>query len=251
MVDGTNVTQLSDEAFESVCDALDAAEKRVSCLGSSIANWARPITVDPQVDRDDLVRSIPRMQRLGTKFIRVMSYPNDAAAPLADDDWRRESIRRMKELASIAEDGGVILCHENCSGWGGQSADHSNILLAEVDSPALKLVFDTGNPACYRQDSWEYYQSVQDDIVYVHVKDARIVDDAEVYTFCGEGDGHVERILRDLLSRGYDGGISIEPHLSAVIHTGQTASASEMYDSYVEYGRRLMGIVEPILTEVA
>jgi len=125
------------------------------------------------------------------------------------------------------------------------SAENSNILLGEVNSPALKVVFDTGNPVTYRQDSWEYYKTVAKDIVYVHIKDAKIVDDKEVYTFCGEGDGAVRRVIGDLLAKGYDGGFSIEPHLAAIIHTGQqAANEQQLYDSYVEYGRRLVAIVE-------
>ncbi|MCA9178567.1 MAG: sugar phosphate isomerase/epimerase [Planctomycetales bacterium] len=252
MVDGVNITQLSDEAFDAVVDALEQAGKRISCFGSAIANWARPITCDPEIDRDDLRRAIPRMQRCGTQFIRVMSYPNDPKSPVDESQWRRESIARMKELAKLAADGGITLCHENCSGWGGLSAENSNILLGEVDSPALKLVFDTGNPVAYGVDSWDYYQALSDDIVYVHVKDAQHAEGAEVYTYCGEGDGSVERILRDLLGRGYDGGISIEPHLAAVIHTGETTDdASELYNSYVTYGRKLMAIVDPIVAELA
>lgn len=249
LVDNTNITQLSDDDFDRVCDALAAADMQVSCFGSAIANWARPITCDPQIDRDDLRQAIPRMQRLGTQFIRVMSYPNDESSPLTEADWRDESIRRMKELARIAEDAGVTLCHENCSGWGGQSAENSNILLGEVNSNALKLVFDTGNPVFYGQDSWDYYQTVCDDIVYVHIKDGTMTDGKDRYTYCGEGHGNVSRIVQDLLEKGYDGGLSIEPHLAAVIHTGKTAdNADELYSSYVEYGRRLMAIVEPMRT---
>ena len=153
----------------------------------------------------------------------------------------------MRELATIAEDGGITLVHENCSGWGGLSAENSNILLGEVDSPALKVVFDTGNPVTYGQDAWEYYQAVYDDIVYVHIKDARKVDGKDEYTYCGEGDGHVREIVGDLLKRGYNGGFSIEPHLAAIIHTGQKANNDEqLYQSYTEYGRRLMRIVEEV-----
>jgi sugar phosphate isomerase/epimerase len=145
----------------------------------------------------------------------------------------------------MAEDGGIILAHENCSGWGGLSAENSNILLAEVDSPALKVVFDTGNPVTYRQDAWEYYQAVYDSIVYVHIKDVKVVDGEDEYCYCGDGQGYVRRIITDLLSKGYDGGFSIEPHLAAIIHTGQKAnSSSQLYDTYTEYGRRLMKLVE-------
>ena len=247
MVEGENVTALGDDAFDRVFDAVTEAELQVSCFGSSIANWARPITCDVQIDREDLARAIPRMQRFKCPFVRVMSYPNHPDDPLPERDWRRESIKRLKYLASMAEDAGITLVHENCSGWGGMSAENSLILLGEVDSPALKVVFDTGNPVTYGQNAWDYYQSVYDDIVYVHIKDAKKVDGEDVYTFCGEGEGYVREIVRDLLAKDYAGGLSIEPHLAAVIHTGQsTGDAAELYKSYTEYGRRLMAIVEEV-----
>ncbi|HQL94711.1 MAG TPA: sugar phosphate isomerase/epimerase, partial [Candidatus Hydrogenedentes bacterium] len=233
--------------FDAVYAAVTEAGMGVSCFSSAIANWARPVTGDFAVDVEDLKRAIPRMHRFGTPFIRVMSYPNDPKEPVDEREWRREAIRRTKELSRIAEDGGITLVHENCSGWGGLSAENSNILLGEVDSPALKVVFDTGNPVTYGQDAWEYYQTVRKDIVYVHIKDARKVDGQDIYTYCGEGDGCVREIVADLLKTGYDGGFSIEPHLAAVIHTGQTAdNARQLYESYTEYGRRLMKLVEEV-----
>ena len=247
LVDGENITAIPDAKFDEVYEKVTAAGMTVSCFGSAIANWARPITCDPQIDIDDLKQAIPRMQRFNCPFIRVMSYPNDADNPLPENEWRDEAIKRMKTLAKIAEDGGIILAHENCSGWGGQSAENSNILLGEVDSPALKVVFDTGNPVTYGQDAWEYYKTVFDSIVYVHIKDARKENGEDHYVYCGEGQGYVREIVGDLLAKGYDGGFSIEPHLAAVIHTGARTNSDEMlYSTYTEYGRRLMQIVDEV-----
>ena len=133
-------------------------------------------------------------------------------------------------------------------GWGGESAENSEILLGEVDSAALKLVFDTGNPVTYGQDAWDYYQAIYDDIAYVHIKDARhIAEGEDQYCYCGEGEGSVEKIVGDLLAKGYDGGFSIEPHLAAIIHAGQTAdNEDELYRTYTEYGRRFMAIAEAV-----
>ena len=247
VVDGVNITQLTDADFDAVYGAVTEAGMGVSCFSSAIANWARPITGDFAVDEADLARAMPRMHRFGTPFIRVMSYPNDTDNPVDEAAWRKESIRRMQQLARMAEDGGVTLVHENCSGWGGLSAENSNILLREVDSPALKVVYDTGNPVTYGQDAWDYYQTVLQDIVYVHIKDAVKIDGEDHYCMCGDGDGRVREVVADLLGRGYDGGFSIEPHLAAVIHTGQKAdSADALYQSYTAYGRRLMEIVASI-----
>lgn len=246
-VDGENITQLHDDKFTQIEECIKSVGMQVSCFGSAIANWARPITSDPEADYADLRRAIPRMHRLGTPFIRIMSYPNDPDNPLPEAEWRKESIKRVKEFARIAESEGIILAHENCSGWGGDSAENSLELLAEVDSPALKVVYDTGNPVTYGQDAWEYYQKVHDAICYVHIKDAKRTNGQDIYTYCGEGEGYVKETIADLLKNGYDGGFSIEPHLAAVIHTGQQAKDDEtLFQSYVEYGRRLMKIVEDI-----
>ena len=59
------------------------------------------------------------------------------------------------------------------------------------------------------------------------------------------------RIVKDLLSSGYDGGISIEPHLAVVFHDKSvTATDEEMTATYVEYGRRMEAMVERIRGEI-
>ena len=101
--------------------------------------------------------------------------------------------------------------------------------------------------AIQSEAAWEYYQHVSKDIVYIHIKDAKKINGEDHYTYCGEGDGRVKEIVGDLLANGYEGGFSIEPHLAAVIHTGQQADSEEqLYQSYTEYGRRLMKIVDDV-----
>ena len=66
------------------------------------------------------------------------------------------------------------------------------------------------------------------------------------YTWPGEGDGRVRDILKDALGRGYDGAISIEPHMVTVFHDpagGGAADESAQRANYVEYGRRLEQLI--------
>ena len=64
------------------------------------------------------------------------------------------------------------------------------------------------------------------------------------FTFPGEGDGDVRRIVKDLLASGYEGGLSIEPHLSVVQHDQSVVSTEEQkYNNYVEYGHRMERMV--------
>ncbi len=247
MIEGTNLTDISDSDFDRVVEALGEAGIKVSCFASQLANWARPISTDFDVDLEELGRAIPRMQRLETQFIRCMSYPN-ADPPLNDQDWRGQVVTRMRELAQRAADGGVTLVHENCDGWGGKSPQHSLDLLADVGSDSLKLVFDTGNPVAKNQNAWEYYEKTRDHTVYVHIKDyADCSGGEEKAVFPGAGKGYVREIITDLLGRGYDGGFSIEPHITSVIHTGQEAADPELaFNTYVEYGRKLEALIEAV-----
>ena len=83
-------------------------------------------------------------------------------------------------------------------------------------------------------------------IVYIHIKDClRFTNQGQtIFTYPGEGDGCVKSILFDLVQSDFSGGISIEPHLSAIIHENKEAESEEkMYHEYIEYGKRVMAIV--------
>jgi sugar phosphate isomerase/epimerase len=246
-IEGKNLTDLGDEAFDAAARELKASGLQVSCFSSQLANWARPIDSDFERDLAEMSRAVPRMKRLGTPFIRCMSYPN-AKPPWEDRPWRNEVVRRLKVLARLAEDGGVTLVHENCSGWGGLGPRQTLDLLEDVASPHLKLVFDSGNPVAYGQDAWEYYRAVRDHVVYVHIKDYLLEPGGkERAVFPGEGKGAVRQIIGDLFARGYRGGLSIEPHITSVVHLSQEASDPEVaFRTYVEYGKRLESLVREV-----
>lgn len=244
-ISGVGAADLCERTFEEAIEQLSDAGLGVSCFAAQLCNWSRPIIKHPDIDRHELERAIPRMQRVGCPFIRSMSYPN---AGWPEDQWRDEVVARLKVLAAVAEDGGVTIVHENCNGWGGESAENTLELLEKVNSPALKLVWDTGNPVPHGQDPWAYYSAVKEHVVYVHIKDAvQQEDGTTAYRYPGEGDARVADVLKDLIDRGYEGGLSIEPHVAAVVHVGKAASDAEgAYAKYVEYGRRLVALVERV-----
>jgi sugar phosphate isomerase/epimerase len=67
------------------------------------------------------------------------------------------------------------------------------------------------------------------------------------WTFPGEGQGELRRILEDLMARGYAGGLSIEPHLAVVAHDPSVSNPADIrFSQYVEYGRRLEGMLHSI-----
>ena len=255
---GKNLGTISDEEFEIVQRKLEESGVHFNCYGSAVANWANPITESPEKSYQEMRVALPRMQKLGTKLIRIMSFAVPAELKPRSMEFFDEVVKRLQVIVKMAEDAGVVCVHENCMNWGGLSYEHTLRLCDKLaSSPAFRLVFDTGNPvfngdirgkAPYRkQSSWEFYKNVREFIVYIHIKDAKWNGNQPVYTFAGEGWGEVERILTDAFATGYDGGISIEPHMNKVFHDPDANVNEKLsFENYVEYGKRLMALVDRI-----
>lgn len=249
-----NLHDLPDAAFDRAVSQLEAAGIGVCCLGSTIMNWAKTVDTSWDVTLAEVARCIPRMQRLGTRLVRIMSFK-----PAADAERTPPLVfERVCEVTRRFLDAGLQPVHENCMNHGGMGARHALELLEQV--PGLKWVFDTANPVFNadrdrpkpwpRQDPWDIWQAVRDHTVHIHVKDATwnpAKNDAD-YNWPGEGQGKVREILRDALARGYDGGISIEPHMVVVFHDAAAPAANDdaTRANFVEYGRRL----ERLMAEV-
>lgn len=261
-INGKNIHDISDAEFDKVVGKLQNSGIKINCFGSAIANWGKQIDSPFESSLEETMRAIPRMQRLGTKIIRIMSF-----AVLKDrephDQMEKERFHRVRELLKMFEDAGITPVHENCMNYGGMSWKHTLKLIENV--PGLKLVYDTGNPVFSidyskdkpypKQSSWEFYQNIKEHIAYIHIKDGLWSENGEngkaVFTFPGEGDGDVYKIVEDLLTNGYDGGISIEPHLAVVQHDDSVQSADNIrYANYIEYGRRMEKIIERIRKEI-
>jgi sugar phosphate isomerase/epimerase len=258
-VDGVNLHDLSEEAFDVVCDQLGTAGIQVNCFGSAIANWGKQIDAPFDSSLAEARRAVPRMLRLNAKLIRIMSFAvlKDREP---DDQMEEERFSRLRELVSMFREAGIQPVHENCMNYGGMGWQYTLKLVENV--PGLKLVFDTGNPVftddrCQakpypKQSAWEFYSKVKEHIAYLHIKDGVMKTGEDgaaycAYSYPGEGSGDVRRIVSDLLAGGYDGGISIEPHLGAVFHDASITSDEESrYASYVEYGRRLETLIREV-----
>lgn len=248
-----NLHDLPEPAFAVAEQKLKEAGVGVCCFGSTIMNWAKTIETPFDVTLQEVQRAIPRMQRLGARLVRVMSFkPADAA-----DRTPKAVFERVREVTRRFLDAGLQPVHENCMNHGGMSWQHALELLENV--PGLKWVFDTANPIFNpdrskpkpwpRQDPWEFWTKVRDVTAHIHIKDATwnaAKKDAD-YNWPGEGSGRVRDILKDAFARGYDAGISIEPHVAVVFHDASVKSSEEgQYRTYVEYGRRLSKLVDEL-----
>ena len=264
-VNGANLHELAQDEFDRVADQLDEAGIIIPEFGSLIGNWGKKITSNFDVTLAEIERAIPRMHRLNTKMIRVMSY---AQEPWGEDQNEEERFRRLREIHARFADEGLQAIHENCMNWGGFSPEHTLRLIQEV--PGIKLVFDTANPVFQLdrskpladgsfpwQDPLEFYQKVKEHIVHVHIKDCTNPPQGEsepaTYTLPGQGQGKVREILTALKNDGYSGGLAIEPHVATVFHAvdGQEPDWQQCYDSYVEYGHATNKLVAELGIDIS
>jgi sugar phosphate isomerase/epimerase len=251
-IDGTNIHNIPDSEFDVVEKKLKDAGVTINCFGSAIANWQKKITEPVDSSLEEAKRAIPRMHRLGSKLVRIMSFALIKENGPADQ-MKEERFERVRKIKEMFESEGLTPVHENCMNFGGMSAVHTLELVENV--PGLKLVFDTGNPFFTLdrskaepyplQDAYEFYEAVKEHVHYIHIKDGFMNEEnKQVFTYPGEGKGSVPKIMEDLVKRNYEGGISIEPHLGAVFHDESVTSPEEKkYRMYVEYGKRMEKII--------
>lgn len=111
----SNLHDLPDAAFDQVEQALGEAGLSIYCFASTIGNWAKNVEDPFEITLAEVGRAIPRMQRLGSRYVRVMSYKVRDGADLMEE----ERFRRMREVTQRFLDAGIQPLHENCMNYGG------------------------------------------------------------------------------------------------------------------------------------
>ena len=126
--------------------------------------------------------------------------------------YRDEVLRRLEQMVKIAEKAGVTFLHENEKDIFGDTPERCVDLVTTLDSGSFRLTFDPANYVqCGIKPADEALPLVQRYTDYVHIKDSLASDHSVVPA--GEGDGQVSQVIQTLVKGGYDGFLSIEPHL--------------------------------------
>jgi sugar phosphate isomerase/epimerase len=217
-----NVADLTDAQLAAFGRALADAGVTVSAIGSPIGKISIAAPLAPELDRMRRVAAAAAM--FGTRIVRVFSFFIPPGEP--PDRYRREVIDRMAALAGIAEEHGLILAHENEKEIYGDRPERCAELISDVGSPALRATFDAANfVQCGVRPHAEAYGLIRPHLVYVQVKDA-LAATGEVVP-AGQGDGQVADTLAALRDSGFEGYLSLEPHLAvAGRHGGFSGPAS-------------------------
>jgi sugar phosphate isomerase/epimerase len=206
---GTNIVDLDDAQLGELKSLLDAADMKVSAIASPIGKVDVSLPVEHEVER--LRRAVNAAKVLGARYIRIFSfyYGEDVAV----ESIREAVIERMRALADVAEESGVVLLHENEKDIYGDIPERVLDIIETVGSPALKVAWDAANFVQVGVKPFEDgYAKLRPHLEYLQVKDALFSNAAVVPA--GEGDGDVLRTVEALKADGYTGFASLEPHLA-------------------------------------
>ncbi len=208
-IDGKNISEFTDAEARELKEKMDKAGIKVSSIGSPIGKIDITDDFGPHFELFKRVVAIAKI--LETKHIRMFSFYNNNN-PEWTDVLKAEVFARLEKMLSYAKENDVILLHENEKGIYGDNASHCLELMKELYCDNFKAVFDPANFVQEKQDTKEAYEMLKPYVAYMHIKDAKA--DGTVVP-AGYGEGNVEYILKELFAGGYDGFLSLEPHLGS------------------------------------
>jgi sugar phosphate isomerase/epimerase len=205
----TNVADLDDAQLARFRRRIGESGVHVSAIGSPIGKIDIGAPFAPELER--LRRVVDVAEQLGTNLVRVFSFfiPAGQDAQL----YRAQVIDRMRAFAELAAGRGLVLAHENEKKIYGDRPERCADIITTVGSPALRATFDAANfVQCGVRPHSEAYALLRPYLEYVQIKDA-LMTTGEVVP-AGQGDGEVADTLAALRDSGFEGYLSLEPHLA-------------------------------------
>jgi sugar phosphate isomerase/epimerase len=225
LISGRNMIDLDDREVDRVRAAVEARGMRVVSLASPLLKCVLPDAppLDTRIEHDVFgspytfadqprltTRAFEIAERTGAGIIRVFSY------------WRTVEPERcfaaaasaLHELAEEAAKRGVVIGLENEQACNAGTGDEAARLLALVDHPALKALWDPANASILGETPYPdgYRRLPPARIAHVHAKDCIVSNHKPTWGAVGEmgvdWKGQIGALRRD----GYTGWISLETH---------------------------------------
>ena len=206
----TNVLDLTDLQVREFESLLDKHGLGLSAIGSPIGKVKIDSPFEPHLAR--FRRALELCKVFGTGRIRIFSYypPGEAADwNGVEERWHEEVFDRMARKAELAAEADVRLVHENEHRIFGDSPERVAQLFEQVQTPALRAVYDAANYVFCGHDPWEGWQKTKGLTVHFHAKDWK--KGGAHGSLMGEGDGRWPEVISD--ARDFVGFATLEPHL--------------------------------------
>lgn len=207
-VNGKGLVDYSINEAREIKKQLDESGIQLSSVGSPIGKIK--ITDDFAPHMELYKHTVEIAHVMETPNIRMFSFfmPEHESY----DPYRGKVMDQLGQFVDYAKASNIILLHENEKDIYGDVADRCLELMKEFYGDHFKAVFDFANFVQCKQDTLAAYEMLKPYIAYIHIKDALWSDGSVVPA--GHGDGNVEKILKLLKDSGYQGFLSLEPHLA-------------------------------------
>ena len=172
--------------------------------------------------------TIEAAKRVNGKYVTTLSGALD---PTLERDYQTANmVENLRYCAELAESAGLILGIEAITGkwWQGTfvtTIPHAYQIVKAVNSPAVKLVFDTFSAQMETGNILENIDRVWDEITLFQIADA------PHRTEPSSGEMNYTLILEHIKSKGYDGLIEMEHSVSQPGREGEE-KVLEIYDSF-------------------
>ena len=249
VVDGKNIIDLTDDEIQSVRRRVLARGMHIVGIASPVLKCvlpgAPPVDTRFQMDTfgakhgfDDQARLADRAfaiaAMLQASVIRVFSYWRTIDPASCLD----QVASALHGLAGKAEGRGVTIGLENEHACNIATGEESARLLALVQHPSLKLIWDPANALVAGEHAFPdgYARVPVDRIVHVHAKDCRVVGHTPTWGPLDEMDVNWKGQIAALVRDGYRGAIHLETHWTGP--NGDKFEASQIC------GRQLRTLVE-------
>ena len=246
-VDGKGLVEYPLDEVKKIKEKLDANGIKLSAIGSPIGKIQ--ITDAFEGHFELFKHTVEIAKIMETPYIRMFSFfMPEGEEP---EKYKEEVFRRLGMFVDYAKQQDVILLHENEKEIYGDVAVRCKEILDEFACDHFRAVFDFANFVQCKQDTKEAYEMLKPYISYIHIKDA-MWESGKVVP-AGYGDGNVKEILADLIKNGYEGVLSLEPHLAdfagfSALEQGETEKKEPLSgeEAYTTAYNALRKIVEEL-----
>jgi sugar phosphate isomerase/epimerase len=225
VIGGRNAIELADDELDGVRRTIEGRGMQIIALASPLLKCVLPGSppLDTRVQHDvfgspynyeDQPRLTKRAfevaERLGARIVRVFSYWRTV-----EPDRCYEAARdALHDLAEQAAKRGMVIGVENEHACNAGTGAEAARLIADVDHPALKVVWDPANASILGEIPFPdgYRRLPISRIAHVHAKDCVVKDHKPIWGPIGEMGVDWKGQIAALRTDGYAGWISLETH---------------------------------------
>ncbi len=236
-------------AYDKMVDAMDDDEftrvaDRIIERGFQVTTYLGQMgqcVVDEAGCAQDLFkvkRAVERTDYLGARQIRLMGYKKGKED---GTDWKRKAMDQFQAMTDVAAAGDKVMIFENPPNLTSAicRAHECREVLDRVQSPHLRHNLDPGNFGSHGEVGVGLYETLKEYVVNVHVKDIRVPDDKSTYCPAGEGICCYPEILGAMAADGFDGIVTVEPHMTHTIAHHTTGRKN-----FIEATEKLIRLLE-------